>query len=350
MKKIIIPVILILLVVLAAFKLMASREKNTSQKDNINVDVVMVSVSDVSRKSASAAHEFVGALYPVKELDIPAEIQGRITSLNLKLGQSVGAGSVIATIDDRIKKINVETAKVDLQKKQKDLRRVENLYKGGTATEQEYDNAVNSVTTAQIKLDEAEKQLAYTRITSSIGGTITKKNVELGTYVNPGSVIASVVDISRLKIKLKISESNVYQLKIGDRVKVKTDIYPGAEFSGTTTFISPYGDASHNYAVEIEMDNSRQNPLKAGTFVKVNFHLKSDREALFIPRAALQGSVKEAKVYVINGDRARLKSVTIGNEENDYLEVLSGVNEGDKVVVSGQVNLTDNKKIKIINN
>jgi RND family efflux transporter MFP subunit len=219
-----------------------------------------------------------------------------------------------------------------------------------TSSEQELDRARTSYETANNKFEEAERQLSYTKITAPIAGIITKKIVEEGTYVNTGTPIASIVDVSRLKVKVNVSEANVYYLKVGDKVKITTDIYRGVTFEGRISFVSPRGDDSHNYPIEVEIANSAKNSLKAGTFVNVEVAVCSNNEGLFIPREALQGSIKDAKVYVAQNGKAILKNIIVGRESNESLEVTSGINQGDKVIVSGQVNLTNNKPIKIINN
>jgi RND family efflux transporter MFP subunit len=351
MKKIIVLAIVIILVVLAAFKLKASRDKNVNQVDKFATNEVTVNIADVTRKSQAFVLNLTGTLCPSTELDIPAETAGKLTSLNFTLGKSVGKGAVIANIDDKLKNITLQSAKIDAEKLKKDLERTENLYKGGTATEQEYDHAKTSYETAKNKVEEDQRQLSYTKITAPISGTITKKIVEAGTYVNPGTAIATIVDVAKLKVKINVSESNVYYLHVGDRVKITTDIYQGVTFTGKISFVTPRGDDSHNYPVEIEVANSGKNILKGGTFVNVEVNIGSSKEGLYIPRTALQGSIKDAKVYVASSDgKAVLRNILIGRESNESLEVLSGLSEGDKVVVSGQVNLTDGKAIKISNN
>lgn len=174
--------------------------------------------------------------------------------------------------------------------------------------------------------------------------------VEEGTYVNTGNPIASIVDVSRLKVKINVSETNIYNLHVGDKVKITTSIYNGIAFEGRISFVSPRGDDAHNYPVEVEISNNSKNPLKAGTFVNVEVEIKTSKDGLFIPRAALQGSIQDAKVYVAENGKAMLKNVVIGQQVNDMLEVTSGLTENQKVIVTGQVNLTDNKPITIINN
>jgi membrane fusion protein, multidrug efflux system len=350
MKKIITLIVVLIVIVLVVIKLIGNRDRNVNQNQNLNADFVTVSIAKVEKRTSSFTLNFTGTLYPYKELDIPAEIAGKITSLNYELGQHFPKGGVIATLDDKIKRLTYESSKIESDRLKKDLERTKNLYKGETSSEQEYDLARTSYETAKNKSDEAEKQLSFTKITAPIAGTITKKIVEVGKYVKEGDPVASIVDVSRLKVKINVSESDVYYLHSGDRVKITTDIYPGIIFYGKISFVSPRGDDTHSYPVEIEIINSTKNPLKAGTFVKVEVGIASNNMALYIPRESLQGSIKDAKVYVASNGRAQLKDIVIGRGDNGSLEVISGLTENDKVVVSGQVNLTDNRQIKVIKN
>ncbi len=350
MKKPIIYAIVTIVIVLAAFRLISNRNRIVSQNENLTADFVTVSIANVEKKASSFNLNFTGTLYPYKELDISAEIPGKLMSLNYELGQNFPKGGVIATIDDKIKKLTYESAKIDADRLKKDYERTENLYKGNASSEQEYALSRTSYETAKNRFEEAEKQLSYTKITAPISGTITKKIVEEGTYVKAGDPVASIVDVSRLRVRVNVSESNVYYLHPGDRVMITTDIYPGITYKGKINFVSPRGDDTHNYPVEIEIVNSVKNPLKAGTFVNVEVGVGSSNTALYIPREALQGSIKDAKVYVASNGKALLKNIVIGRGGNESLEVLSGLTENDKVIVSGQVNLTDNKSIKIIDN
>jgi len=350
MKKKISLIVVAIVVVLGVIRLLSVRERNVSQNENLSADFVTVSIANVEKKTSSFTLDFTGTLFPNKELDVPAETAGKITSLNYVLGQNFQKGDVIATIDDKIKKLTYESARIESNRLKKDLERAENLFKGETSSEQELDRARTSYETAKNNYDEAEKQLSYTKIVAPISGTITKKIVEEGTYVKLGDPVASIVDVSRLKVKVNVSESNVYYLHIGDRVKITTDIYNGVTFEGKISFVSPRGDETHNYPVEIEIVNNAKNPLKAGTFVNVEVGIATNNEGLFIPREALQGSVKDAKVYVAENGKASLRNIVIGRESNESLEVTSGLSQNDKVIISGQVNLTNNKPIKIINN
>jgi RND family efflux transporter MFP subunit len=351
MKKTIIISILLIIIAFIVYRLISVYSSNSVKKEaQVTQTDVAVNVSTVKMMSSEKTLNLVGTLNTDKELNISAETQGKITYLNCEVGQYKKQGSVIATIDDKLKVLAVESAKINLNKAKKDLERIKILFDGGTSTEQELDNAKTNYEVAVNSLEQAEKQLTYTKILAPINGIITQKLSEVGAYLNSGSAIGYIVNISKLKVKINVSESSVYLLKIGNYVEITSDVYAGITFNGKISYIGPKGDESHNYPVEVEIENNSKYPLKAGTFVNVNIVISSSGNKLFIPREALQGSIKDAQIYVAENNIAKLKKIVIGSQNNDYLEVLSGLNEGEQVITSGQVNLSDNKPIKIINN
>jgi len=238
-----------MIVISAAIQLINNREKNVSQKDVISLDAVSVTTADVVKKNSSFTPEFTGTLYPLNEVNIVAETQGKITTLNFELGQNVQEGDLLAVIDDKLRQLSYESAKINEEQFKKDYQRIENLFKGDASSEQELDKARTDYESSKIKLDEAAKQLSYTKITSPIIGTITSKNIDKGDYVNIGSPVASVINISKLKVKLNASEPDAYNLKTGEKVNIAADIYPDFNYEGVITFVSPSGDNFHNYPV-----------------------------------------------------------------------------------------------------
>jgi RND family efflux transporter MFP subunit len=197
-------------------------------------------------------------------------------------------------------------------------------------------------------LEQARKELSNTNITAPISGYITKKPVESGAFANVGAPIATIVDVSKLKVQLSVAEQDVYALKKGDKVNITTTVYPGVTFQGVINFISPRGDEAHNYPIEISIQNQDKNPLKAGTYVDIVFNRKSMTPTLQIPRAALVGSIQNAQVYVVDDNRAVLRKVTVGADNGTSLEVLDGLKEGETVVTTGQINLSDSAQVTII--
>ncbi|HRB66556.1 MAG TPA: efflux transporter periplasmic adaptor subunit, partial [Chitinophagales bacterium] len=111
-------------------------------------------------------------------------------------------------------------------------------------------------------------------------------------------------------------------------------------------YIAPKGDENHNYKVEVHIPNSG---YKAGTYVQVKFSFKKPADALQIPKMALVEGVKNPYVYVVNGNSIAIRKIVLGEEVGQNIIVRSGLTPGDKVVTTGQINLTEKSKIQIIN-
>jgi membrane fusion protein, multidrug efflux system len=349
-KKIIFGLAIIVIVLLSIIQLKRSHDRITQISENLTPNEATVTVSNVLKKSASYSFEITGTVYPYKEIEVAAETQGVIKSLSVLLGQHIQKGAFIGIVDDKVKRLKYESSKIETERLKKDYERVKNLYNYGISSEQELDNALTTYEVAIKTLDENEKEYANTKLLSPIDGIITEKNVEEGSYVNVGTKMIKIVDMVKLKVKVNVPESNVYALKVGEQVSIMTDAYPDYKFTGKITFISPCGDESHNFPIEIELMNNTAYPLKAGTFITAKVDILSPNDALFIPREALQGSVKDARVYVAENGTAVLKNIVIGKNNGDKLEVINGLKETDKIIVSGQVNLTNGKAIKLMNN
>ena len=348
-KKITIIVVCLVLIALITFKLSSNYNKiNAKGKVHTELPYVTVNVAEAKHVHLNPNIELVGSLVAFKEMNIMSQTQGQIISLDLKEGQSKTKGSVIATVDKKLKELAVQSAKINVDRLAKDLERYKNLFEGGGVTEQQLEDVRNNYESAKIQYEQAEKQLSDATILAPFNGIITSKKIEQGDFVNIGSPIATIVDISRLKVKLNVSETSAYKLHLGDKAIITTDAYPSVEFTGNISFISPKGDDTHNYPVEIEIANNSTHPLKAGSFVNVSINLGATDNALCIPRESLQGSISDAQVYVAQNGKAVLRNIVVANGDNNYLKVLSGLKEGEQIIVTGQVNLTDGKAIKII--
>lgn len=350
MKRIVVIVIALGVLALIIFRLSSNYNKVKANK-NVSTDLayVSVNVAPVSKMKLTDSLLLTGNMDAYSEIVIAAETQGTITSLNAEPGQVKEKGSIIASIDDKLKKLAVQSAGISVAKLKKDLDRYTRLFSGGTVTEQQLNETQNLYDNAVIQLEQAEKQLSDATIKSPISGVIVKKHVEEGGYINIGSPIATIVDISRLKIRLSVSETNVYQLKLNDKATITTDVYPGVVFQGNISLVGSQGDDSHNYPVEIVIPNSSKYPLKSGTFANVRIQLPVMKDALYIPRESLLGSITDASVYVAVNDKAMLRKIVVAGGNDKYIRVISGLQEGENVIINGQINLSDNKAIKILN-
>lgn len=347
MKNRIISIIIIVLVVAGAGALlMRSHNKINAKKAGAGLSSeIVVSIAEVGTTSTGSTLNLTGTLTPFTEVVVAAQAMGQITDLNVELGQHKSKGNVLAHIDNQLKSLAMETALLNYEKQKRDLARYESLYEGGTVTAQQLDDARMGLTNAQIQMKQARKQFEDATVLAPISGVITEKTAEVGSYVNIGSPIAKIVDISRLKIRMNVSESNVYKLQVGNAATVTSDVAPDKTFKGKITFISSKGDDSHNYAVEVVITNNGK--LKAGSFAEVLINIPSKASALSIPRESLLGSSQDAKVYVVENGKATTRKITVGGGNEKMLFILEGLAKGEQVVTAGQINLIDGQSVKI---
>lgn len=307
-----------------------------------------VTATNVSKEKLEDFVSSVGTLIPYKEVVVGSETSGKLTGVYFQIGDKVSAGKTLAKVDDELKQYTLDNATANLEKAKKDLERYEELFKETSVTEAQLEAVRLIYKTADAQYSSAYKQLRDTWIVCPLTGIVTEKKIERGSIVSPGTPIATIVDISTIKAKVCVPESDAFKLKIGDVAEITTDIYPDEKFAGKIININAKGDEAHTFPIEILMKNSSTFPLRAGMFVKVYFKNITRSESLIIPRASLIGSAKNPQVYVIENGNAKLKDITIGITMGDKLEVLSGLSEGDIIVLDGQMNIKDNDAVTIV--
>lgn len=311
-----------------------------------------VSVVTASKQNVVNNFSLIGTIVANNDVVIISETSGRVVKVNAEVGEFKTAGSVLVEVDAELKEANFKTAEMSYQKAKNDLERFESLLKENSISQSQIEQARWSYQAAEAQYIVARRQLKDTKITTPISGIVTSRMVDVGSMVMgapQATVIANVVDISRLKVKISVSEKDVFKLSVGDNVEVTTDIYPGVVFEGRVATIAAKGDEAHTYPVEVRIENSKQHPLKAGMFGRVNFSLKNQKNNIIIPREAIVGSIRDAKVYVVDSGIAKLRSVSVGTENGTNVEIVSGLQEGETVVVYGKNNLKDNAAVVVRN-
>lgn len=314
-------------------------------------DVFYVSVDKSVNQNLSESLSIVGIINANNDVNVISETSGKVTQVFAKVGDYKPAGSVLVQVDDELKKAALMSAEANYEKAKKDYQRFQELYKQKSATDAQLDQAKLGATMAETQYIVAKRQYEDTKIKTPISGVVTSRYVDVGSMVMgapQATMVANVVDISKLKVKLNVAESDVFKLKVGDPVSVTTDVYPGVDFKGKIETISSKADDAHTYPVEVSVMNDKINPLKAGMFAKVNFTSIENREAVVIPREALVGSVKNPQVFVVENGIARLRNLVVGVQIGTSIQILSGLNEGETIVVSGQNNLVDSVAVEIV--
>ena len=345
MKKSFIIILSVIAVVgFIGFTLAKNKKKIEANKVVVDRSIIPVAVSTVKAEYQlfDGKVSLPANLELNNEATIAIGIQGKIEKLGIEVGSRVAKGQVIGHLDSRLKLINLKANELTLSKLEKDLQRNTELFKGNAGTELSVTNSKYDVENTRIQIEQVKQQIADGNIISPISGIVTSRKLMAGEFANPGTVIATVVDDVHLKAVVFVNEKNVYQLKLGQVATISSDVFPNKNFVGQVKFISPKGDENHNYRVELQLNT---NQLRAGTYVMVGFDLGKKTSVLQIPKLALVEGTKNPYVYVVQDNVATIQKLTVGREIGENIEVISGLQAGQEVVTSGQINLTNGSKI-----
>lgn len=352
MKKLLIISVVIVTLVGACTAMLMYNKKRIDEKAKLdgNLQEIPVFVNEVKTASLDGDFEVDGSFSAMHELMLMAEIQGKVKELAFKTGDVVSVGQVLVRLDDDLIKSQLAFAEAASDKARADMVKFDGLLKAGGVSSQQVEDVRLALLKSQTDVTTLRKQLEYCTIKAPIQGTITKRMIEIGSILMPGSPVAEIVDVNRLKMIANVGESEVVHIRRGMKVKVTSSLYPHVGYPGVVTAVGVRADDAKRFPVEIEMSNDALHPLKDGMFGKAAFSFEGKREAITIPRNAIVGSIKTPKVYLVENNKAFLKEVTTGSAGDATVEITSGLRPGDIIVTSGQINLDNNSSVRIVRN
>lgn len=354
MKKIIITIVVIAVSAgLIIYILTNNKKKNEAKTAIVAEKNASVSVRIDTVKTEDISLDFIsnGNFEPVQELKFSAEKSGKITKVLVKEGDFVAVGQTLAIVRSDVINVTAQNANAVYQNAVADYTRFENAFKTGGVTKQQVDQAKLAMVNAKSQLTQANINVGDTRIKAPISGFINKKYIEIGSIITgmPATALFDIVNVSKLKLKVLVNESQVASLKVGSVTRVTAEVFPDKTFSGKITFIASKADESLNFPVEIEITNNDTKDLKAGMYGTAEFASNQQKQTLkIVPRNAFVGSVSSNEIFVIENGTAKLKKVTSGRILGDKVEILNGLSNGEQVIVTGQINLQEGSKVEVI--
>jgi membrane fusion protein (multidrug efflux system) len=353
MKKIITIGILLGALGLIAFTLLNNKKENETKTAIVAEKNASVSVKTAMVKTEEVAQDFIanGNFEPIQELSFSAEKSGRVVKVLVNEGDQVRIGQTMAIVRSEQISSDLQAAEAAYQNALTDYNRFENAFKTGGVTKQQLDQAKLGLVTSKSRWQQAKINIGDTNIRATINGVINKKYIEPGSVLTgmPSSIMFDIVNVSKLKLKITVNESQVASLKMGSIVNVTASVYSDKSFTGKITFIAPKADTSLNFPIEIEITNNASNDLKAGMYGSAHFDSNNQKQMMMIvPRNAFVGSVSSNEIFVAENGIAKLKKVVSGKIIGDRVEIINGLSDGETVIVTGQINLQDGNKVEII--
>ncbi len=350
-NRILLWLALAVIVGLTVWKLSSNKKELDSEAQLSTMTRAFVPVEVVEPKMETLANrlEADGIFLPAKEMFIISETAGRVLEVFKNKGEWVEEGQVIAKVDDELLRIELEATQANLAKLHKDQERVAKLIEGEAAPKNKIEDLQLGILAAEAKEKGLKKQIANTSIKAPMTGTLGLRFIERGSVIGPGIQVGQMTNLERLFLMVKVTERDVLNVRKGQSVSVTPDVYPGSSITGKVTNIGLRADNAFTYDVEIEVINPTAAPLRGGMHARAYFTFNANRQGLTLPRRTIAGSLQDPKVFLVVQDSlAEQRSITLGGVFGDKVEVISGVKQGDRVVLTGQLNLSDGARVQVI--
>ena len=353
MKKIIYSIILGTIVLGGAIYILLSNKKQNQEETRVITEkneAISVKVDTVKRMVPQFSYSSNGIFEPVQQLIVTPETTGTIQKIMVKEGDMVTIGQTLAYLKKDQVNISLQNANANYQNALENYYRYQRAFKTGGITKEQLEQMKLQLDNAKSTLENANLDVEDTRIKATINGIVNKKYIEPGTVVNTATSLFEIVDISTLKLQVTVPELKVSKIKSDQQARIKLSVYPDTTFIGKVSFIAAKADNALNFPVEIILKNKMTSPIKAGMYATALFETPSSeiKPVKVISRNAFTEGLGESEVFVVNSNKVHLQKVQTGRSFNHSVEILNGLEVGDVVVTSGQINLEDQSPIQII--
>ena len=306
------------------------------------VEIELVKRGSVSRNSVIA-----GMLEPIRSVGVNSQLSGILLSLKAEEGHRVNQGDVLAEIDARELEAQARSAEASLKFAQSTVERSEQLFKQQIITVAELERDRAAFESAKATNEQLKTRLGYARVVAPITGIITQKNVEAGDIVGTQTRLFTVADVSTLVARLQVSELEVASLRTGDAVAMTVDALGTEKVQGRIRRIFPAADSATRL-VPVEIALSANGRLRPGYTVRATLALDRRDDALLVRSSAITGPAGARQVYIVRGGVVERRSVSVGGDMAGQSEILSGVAEGDSIIVSGTSMIREGAKTRVV--
>lgn len=317
------------------------RSGGSPDRESSRAAAVPVHVSAARSRVVDRSVDLVGTLLPAGQASLAAEVEGQVKQVLVDLGDRVRAGQVLARLDDSLLLASLRETEAKFQSARADEERARPLLAQGIVSPQEYGRLKAARDAARASRDLLATRVARAEIRAPMAGAVSARRVDVGDYARVGSPLFDLVDDRVLRLRGEVSERFVPELAAGLEVRGHVDALPGVDVAGRLTRLNAALDPkSRSLTVEAEIDNA-DGRLRPGFFVRGAILTERGVGTVSIPSSAVVTLAGVSHVFVFADGAARERQVRIGQRFEDEIEILSGVQAGEAVIVSGLSRLRD---------
>jgi RND family efflux transporter MFP subunit len=326
-------VVVVLALALVIYRMMTANAAPDTRRQNIP----LVRVELPHRDTVVYRLQFRGDILPIRQATIFSKVGGNLENVYVDMGSSVRQNQLLALIDTTELHQQYQQAAATYQNARLTFQRTRELFEQNLVARQDIDNAEATMKVSQANYETAATRLAYARITAPFSGYITKRFLDPGALVNVNNTtLFMLMDLDAVKVIVNILEKDIPLLQEMKKAVVTVDAFPAKEFYGSVTRYSEAVDLStRTMAVEIDIPNG-DHVLKPGMFANVTLIVGEHVNAITIPTVAVLKDDRGTYVYLAIKNTAKRQQVTIGREQNGRTEIVSGLQDADSTITTGQ--------------
>jgi membrane fusion protein (multidrug efflux system) len=349
-KKIIwyaVGVVVLIIICFVFFKLKNSKE------DRISFEPPKVTVSAAVFGSVSKYVNTIGTLRAFDSVVIKSEVNAKIEKICFSEGAVVKENDLLIELDDSMAKAQLAEAEAQYRKARCEFEPIEKLADKGVMARIQRDSKKAEVDTAAARVNSHKNNLEKHKVLAPFGGKVGLIEISKGQFVAPGNDLIKIVDCYPLKADFKVAEADIEKIYIGQEIQVSVGGDNTKVFMAKIVAIDPESDKiTHSFDVRAVLDVPEEvaatsQVLKPGRFVSVKIAIDGDQQGIVIPESALEKVGDEDVVFRVMEGVAIRTLVTVGTRRDGNVEIITGLNEGDLVITSGQIGVLDGKEVVI---
>ena len=307
--------------------------------------------------------EAIGFIEPNQGVTLSTELAGTIDAITFESGKPVKADQLLLSLDSTVERANLRASQAKLPAAKAKFDRFQNLYKTSSISKEQLDEAEAAYRSLEADIESLKATIARREVRAPFSGVVGLRNVFLGQYLQPGTDIVRLEDTSVMRLRFTVPQTDISKIKLGQTIKINVDAYPQTQFDGHITAIEPAVNfQSGLIQVQADIPNN-DGQLRSGMFARASIILPTVKDQIVIPQTAISFTLYGQNVYVLKeGEetdkegnkvkvlRAKQVVVKAGERRGNDVHVLSGIQTGDQIVLSGQVRLSNDTKVHVVEN
>lgn len=318
---------------------------------NMPKPVVSVTVEPAAAEEWRDTVPAVGTLAAVNGVDISASAAGLVKEINFESGQKVKKGQMLLRLDTEVEQGDLRSAQAEAELARTSAARSRQLVRTDSVSQAALDKAEAELKVREAKVAALRAQIDKKVVYAPFDGVLGVRKVDLGQYLNPGTPIVNLQDLSTMLADFTVSQKNLGAVGIGERIQMTTDAWPGRVFQGEVAAVEPQVDAKTGMVLVQGRFPNPEGILRPGMFAKIEIVRPAVAKVTTIPVSAVSYNLHGDAIFVVkDGDGGKLAQrsvVRLGERREGRVAVVSGVSAGELVVTSGQLKLENGAKVEV---